>query len=53
MSVAQWFVIALNVCAFIAMVTAFVVVGKDDVKREEKQGDADFPPLDYRQYRKI
>jgi hypothetical protein len=52
-SVVQWFVIALIACSFIAMVTAFAVTGWGEVQQGTPQGDSDFPPLDYRQYRKI
>lgn len=51
MSTPEWIVVALNVVAFIAMVMAFVGAGRREVRQETPQGDSDFPPLDYRQYR--
>ena len=51
MSVHQWFVITLNVAAFLAMVIAFAVTGRQTP--EPPGDDSDFPPLDYRAYRKI
>lgn len=47
MSDVQLLVIALNIAAFVAMVTAFVVTGKREVAEETAQGDLDLPPLTF------
>lgn len=51
MTIHQWFVIALNIAAFLGMVTMFVVYGCKDVERGVERPDG--TPVDYRQYRKI
>lgn len=50
MSIHQWFVISLNVAAFIVMITMFVVYGKKDMERAKDPSEA--APVDYRQYRR-
>lgn len=44
MSPSQWLVIALNLCAFIAMVTAFAVAGWRETERAVT-AEEDLPPL--------
>lgn len=51
MSVHQWFVIALNISAFIGMVTMFVVYGSKETRGGTVSEDSE--TVDYRQYRKI
>lgn len=59
MAIHQWFVIALNIAAFLGMVAMFASYGRKDVKRgkEATQDDLDWfaagSVVDYRQHRKI
>lgn len=49
----QWLCVGLCFATFFAVLICQIVGAKRDVELEENQGDIDFPPLDYRQYRKI